>query len=129
MEIRAVMRQLQDGTWVATLGGDRPISVSGPTRERCLADLQRAVDWDQVPDEPQRVALVVEVLPRLAGLAEAAQVMGWDKRRVATYIQRGSFPEPVQGLASGRVWLRADVEEFSERWHARHRARSRRSEA
>jgi hypothetical protein len=127
MEIRAVMRQRQDGTWEATVGGDSPLSVSGPTREACLGALRQGVDRNQIPRE-QRVAVVVEVLPRLAGLAEAAQVMGWDKRRVATYIRRGSFPEPLQGLASGRVWLREDIEEFSERWHARHRARSQGSE-
>jgi hypothetical protein len=121
------MRQQPDGSWTATAGGDRPLAVSGPTRDTCLSTLRRAVDWDLIPDQPQPVTLVVEVLPRLAGLAEAAQVMGWDKRRVVTYIDRGSFPEPMQALASGRVWVRADVEEFSKGWHARHLARKRRA--
>jgi hypothetical protein len=62
---------------------------------------------------------VVDVIPRLAGVAEAAQVMGWDKRRVVTYIDRGRFPEPIQSLASGRVWVRAEVEAFAEAWHVR----------
>jgi hypothetical protein len=56
-------------------------------------------------------------------VAEAAEVMGWDKRRVITYIDRGRFPAPAQALASGRIWVRADVERFSQEWHARHRAR------
>ena len=70
--------------------------------------------------------LVVEVLPLLAGVAEAAQVMGWDKRRVITYIDRGSFPAPAQSLASGRVWLRSDIERFARDWRARQLARATR---
>ncbi len=66
---------------------------------------------------------MVEVVPVLAGVAEAAEVMGWDKRRVVTYIDRGRFPEPVQSLASGRVWLRADVEAFATEWWARRERR------
>jgi hypothetical protein len=54
-------------------------------------------------------------------VAEAAEVMGWDKRRVITYIDRGTFPQPLQALASGRVWVRTDVEAFAETWRARRR--------
>ncbi len=57
------------------------------------------------------------------GVAEAAEIMGWDKRRVVTYIDRGSFPEPITALASGRIWLREDVQAFAEEWRARRRAR------
>jgi hypothetical protein len=60
-------------------------------------------------------------------VAEAAEVMGWDKRRVVTYIDRGRFPEPIQSLASGRVWLRGDLERFAESWHARQKERRRRA--
>jgi hypothetical protein len=73
------------------------------------------------------VTVIVEVLPVLAGVAEAAEVMGWDKRRVITYIDRGRFPEPLQSLASGRVWLRADVERFASDWRSRRAHRGRRS--
>jgi hypothetical protein len=52
--------------------------------------------------------------------------MGWDKRRVVTYIDRGRFPEPIQSLASGRVWLRQDLERFAQAWHARQKERRRR---
>jgi len=67
----------------------------------------------------------VEVLPVLAGVAEAADVMGWDKRRVITYIDRGRFPDPIQSLASGRVWVRSDVESFARDWRARQNRRSK----
>jgi hypothetical protein len=70
------------------------------------------------------VTLIVEVTPTLAGVAEAADVMGWDKRRVVTYIDRGRFPEPIQSLASGRIWLRTDVESFARAWRARRAGRT-----
>jgi hypothetical protein len=69
------------------------------------------------------------VTPRLAGVAEAAEVMGWDKRRVMTYISRGRFPEPLQALASGRVWTRSSVEDFAREWNARQAKRKRRRPA
>jgi predicted DNA-binding transcriptional regulator AlpA len=61
---------------------------------------------------------VIEVTPELLGVSEAAALLGWDRRRVATYVSRGAFPAPVAALASGRVWRREDVEAF-----ARDRAR------
>jgi len=42
----------------------------------------------------------------------ARTILGWDRRRVATYVSRGAFPEPIAALASGRVWRREDVEAF-----------------
>ena len=69
------------------------------------------------------VVLLIESSPVLAGVAEAAEVMGWDKRRVITYIDRGRFPEPIQTLASGRLWLRSDVEQYRDAWRARQRRR------
>ena len=53
-------------------------------------------------------------IPPLAGVAEAAEILGWDKRRVSTYISRGSFPEPLQRLASGPVWTYKQIEEYKE---------------
>ena len=61
---------------------------------------------------------------RLVGVAEAAAILGWDKRRVATYIRRGSFPRPLASLASGRVWDETDILEFAEAFRARQRARA-----
>jgi predicted DNA-binding transcriptional regulator AlpA len=56
--------------------------------------------------------LTVEELPSLVGVAETAAMLGWDKRRIFTYLSRGSFPDPVAALASGRVWLRRDIEAY-----------------
>jgi len=119
VEIRALMTQTDGGRWTATV--DAPaVTASAATRERCLAGLRRAVERSLPPRKRQEsITLVVETLPLLAGVAEAADVMGWDKRRVVTYLDRGSFPEPVQSLASGRVWRRSDVEAFRAEWRAR----------
>ncbi|HXF36421.1 MAG TPA: helix-turn-helix domain-containing protein, partial [Actinomycetota bacterium] len=99
-EARAVMWE-RDGRWVGRIG---QAEVAGPSREACLAALRRAAG-DAV--------LTVEVMPALAGVSEAARILGWDRRRVSTYVRRGSFPPPVAELAGGRVWRRADVEAFA----------------
>src|SRR5262249_14754280 len=98
MEIRVVMREGDDGRWTASAAEDEPdLRASGSSRERCIASLRRAVERS-VPagKRSEPVTIVVETMPELAGVAEAADVMGWDKRRVVTYIDRGRFPEPVQ---------------------------------
>lgn len=91
----------RDGRWLGTLGA---FTTEASTRGRCIAALRRAAGTD--------ASFVVEVVPELVGVTEAAALLGWDRRRVATYIERGTFPEPLAHLASGRVWRRADVESF-----------------
>jgi hypothetical protein len=117
MELRVTLREDSRRKWVAATEEDTPARASGATMERCLANLRRALVRSGRGDAP--VTLVVQVVPRLAGVAEAASIMGWDKRRVITYIDRGSFPEPLQSLASGRVWSASDIERFKEEWSAR----------
>ncbi len=90
------------------------VEVTGTSRGGCLAELRKIVGDDAV--------LTVEVVPDLVGVAEAAEIMGWDKRRVITYIDRGHFPEPIASLAGGRVWLREDVEVYATDWRERHPA-------
>lgn len=100
------------GRWYAHIL-DAPVyvEVTGTSRESCQRELRRAAGDD--------VELTVEVIPRLAGVAEAAEIMGWDKRRVITYLDRGSFPEPLTALASGRIWLSEDIEAFASEWRER----------
>jgi hypothetical protein len=106
-----------DARWSGRLLPDGR-EVSAPTRERILARLR---------DEAGDAVLTVELEPALVGVAEAAAILGWDKRRVATYVERGSFPAPVASLASGRVWRREDVEAFARAFRRRQRRRERRS--
>jgi hypothetical protein len=87
------------------------VEVTGTSPRTCMAELRKVTGED--------VVLNVETIPNLAGVAEAAEIMGWDKRRVITYIDRGHFPEPLTSLASGRVWLREDVEEYARQWRRR----------
>ncbi len=105
------------GRWFAhVLDSPVYVEVTGTSKRRCLEELRTTVGDD--------VTLTIEVLPPLAGVAEAAEIMGWDKRRVITYIDRGHFPEPVASLAGGRVWLREDVEAYAEGWRARRAGRN-----
>jgi hypothetical protein len=117
VEFRVTIWEEPSGKWVASSEGEVPASASGATMERCLANLRRGLDRSGRGDG--HVTLVVQVVPRLAGVAEAAGIMGWDKRRVITYIDRGSFPKPLQSLASGRVWFASDIERFKDEWAAR----------
>jgi hypothetical protein len=106
------------GRWYAhILDAPAYIEVTGVSRRQCIEELVKVTGED--------LRVVIEVIPQVVGVAESAEIMGWDKRRVVTYIDRGSFPEPLTSLASGRLWLREDVEEYSRTWHARHAAASR----
>jgi len=92
--------RLDPDAWVGRLGARE---VRSRTRAGCLQALRRIAG---------EASLTVEVTPELVGVSEAAAILGWDRRRVATYVSRGAFPEPVAALASGRVWRREDVEAF-----------------
>ncbi|MEO8477698.1 MAG: hypothetical protein ABI572_11705 [Actinomycetota bacterium] len=101
------------GRWYARmLDAPAYIEVTGVSRHQCLDELRKVTGDD--------VTLTVEAIPAVVGVAEAAEIVGWDKRRVITYIDRGSFPEPITSLASGRIWLREDVEAYAADWRARH---------
>ncbi len=101
------------GRWFArVLDAPMYVEVTATSRLGCLDELREAIGDD--------VVLTVEVVPELVGVAEAADIMGWDKRRVITYIDRGHFPEPIAALAGGRIWLREEVEAYAEDWRARH---------
>jgi hypothetical protein len=105
------------GRWYAHIL-DAPVyvEVTGTSREACVRELRKVTG--------EEVTLTLEVIPQVVGVAEAAEILGWDKRRVVTYIDRGSFPEPLTALASGRIWLREDVEGYAAEWHARRAAKA-----
>lgn len=50
--------------------------------------------------------------PRLAGLAEVAELLEVPKRTAARYVKRDDFPAPVDRLAAGPVWRLLDVESW-----------------
>jgi hypothetical protein len=134
MEVRVSLRQDEDGRWVGVVPDGQAVPsllTKGATREDCLEKVRRSLERSLSEEgrDGSPVTLLVEVTPRLAGVAEAAEVMGWDKRRVVTYISRGRFPEPLQALASGRVWSRSTLEDFAREWKARQANRKRRGGA
>lgn len=110
--INARMWQVGGRWYAAVTGAPVYLEVTGTSKGSCLDELRKATGDDG--------ALVVEVIPDVVGVAEVAEIMSWDKRRVVTYLDRGSFPEPLTALASGRIWLREDIEAFAADWRARH---------
>jgi hypothetical protein len=101
------------GRWYAhILDAPAFIEVTGTSRESCVEELRKVTGDD--------VTLTIELVPQIVGVAEAAEIMGWDKRRVVTYLDRAQFPEPLTSLASGRIWLREDIEGFADEWRERH---------
>lgn len=116
MELHAVMWE-RGSTWFGRLQtASGRTDCSAPTREALLAELRRLVGAG--------ATLTVEVVPALVGVAEAAAILGWDRRRIVTYVDRGSFPKPLASLASGRVWRRSEVEDFARAFRGRNRKAS-----
>jgi hypothetical protein len=79
--------------------------VRARTHTGCIAALRRLAVDDAV--------LVVEEIPPLVDVAEAARILGGDGRRVVTHAARGAFSAPLATLASGLVRRRDDVEAFA----------------
>ena len=102
-ELRAVMWR-RGRRWFGRIDDRSGRTVEAGSRAACVELLRKAA---------ARSVLTIEVAPELVGVAEAAELLGWDKRRVFTYISRGAFPEPLALLASGRVWRKRDIEEYA----------------
>jgi predicted DNA-binding transcriptional regulator AlpA len=50
------------------------------------------------------------------GVTEVRELLGVSRQRVHQIIRdHADFPEPVAELASGRIWLRSDVERWARR--------------
>lgn len=56
----------------------------------------------------------------LAGVAEAAELLGVSKRRVRELQQvHSDFPAPAAELRAGPVWLRPDLVAWAAKWPRR----------
>ena len=56
-------------------------------------------------------------VPELVGAGEVRAMLGVSKQRASQITRSKSFPDPVQTLIQGPIWLRSDVEE----WIRKHR--------
>jgi predicted DNA-binding transcriptional regulator AlpA len=69
--------------------------------------------------EDYRDHFVDEPAPEYVGLAEVAETLGVSRQRVYEIRAREDFPKPIAALASGPVWLRANLNRFIASWERR----------
>jgi hypothetical protein len=97
-------------SWVGSIPGLEGCRTRAATRAACLDRLLTLAGTRlKLPVVP---LLIDEEPPALVGMSEAATILGWDRRKFATYVARGHVPMPIAELAGGRVWRRADIETF-----------------
>jgi predicted DNA-binding transcriptional regulator AlpA len=113
--LRAELWETPAGAWHARLDTEPPTTLTAQTRRACLEKVRDAAG--------EGASVLIEERPQLVGVAEAAALLGWDRRRVITYVDRGRFPEPVARLAGGRVWRRSDIEGYAAGWRLRRAAK------
>lgn len=59
------------------------------------------------PGLPKRLKVTKQ---KLAGTAEAAELLGVERPRIGRWIKRGVMPDPVDELAATPVWTRKQIE-------------------
>lgn len=72
----------------------------------------------EVKTEKDRVSeLVSRGVPEMVGVAEIQEILHVNTRQqVSQLAERNDFPKPVAELRAGRIWLRADIDSFKQRW-------------
>jgi predicted site-specific integrase-resolvase len=63
-------------------------------------------------------------LPKLVGTAEAAELLGVERPRIARWLKAGVLPDPVQRLAATPIWTKDQIEEMRTEREARRKLRS-----
>jgi hypothetical protein len=82
-----------------------------------------------LPEEHDRRVQEEKARSELVGITEIAAYLELSKQRAFTLSKREDFPEPVQRLASGAIWRKADLSTFAEGWQRKAgRPRKERSE-
>lgn len=71
-----------------------------------LAQSPEALDHD----------LSTPLYPAIVGVTELAEMLGVSKQRASELARSSSFPAPFTELASGPVWIEANVRHFCETW-------------
>ncbi len=115
-----------DGSWGGTISIDAPSAsdaafIAGGIIEERAGKAGMPV-WPVVRVEVTRQDLLDTLneqptLPELVSVPEAAEILGVSPQRVHELAAtNATFPGPVYELRTGKLWLRAAVEAFSQRW-------------
>lgn len=75
--------------------------------------LREAKYWEKEAELEQRLQEEVEKLTDLVGVSEVGERLGWSRQKVATYVGRGLFPEPIAELKMGPIWRWEDMEQVA----------------
>lgn len=73
----------------------------------------RVITWEDYEAETFRPGA------GFAGAAEAADLLGVSRQRLADIRKQPAFPQPVADLKAGPVWDRAEIERFTRGWDRR----------
>ncbi|GAA4979231.1 hypothetical protein HD597_000193 [Nonomuraea thailandensis] len=109
-----------------------------------LADIAAAMTADDTADDQDRLPgdvlllALAEVVRRgperhdLVGAVEAGEILGVSRTRVHQLADPDTghrdFPRPRYHLAAGKLWARADIVAFDQRWDRRRTGRPRKSQ-
>lgn len=81
-----------------------------------FGELIAQLDIDQFSNDPLKPEYLHSYYSQkndlFVGLAEAAEILEWSKQQIHVYMQRERFPEPIQRLASGPIWLKQQIITF-----------------
>lgn len=53
--------------------------------------------------------------PRFLGVTEVGKLLGWDRRKVAVYRNRGYLPEPVAYVGNRPLWTEDQIKPIKDR--------------
>jgi hypothetical protein len=112
-------------SWAATVSVDAvsPLDAAFAASEtvRRMAEKAGMPAWPIVRTEVVRQDVLhaeneAPRLPDIVSVPEVAVILDVSRQRVHELARHTGFPEPVYELPTGRLWLRAAVEAFAQRW-------------
>ena len=114
------------GSWSATVSMQAPGApeavISGAGLITNVAAKAGMPSWPTVRTEAVRQDVLdaentEPTLPELVSAPEAGEILGVSPQRVHELAAgRPGFPDPVYELRTGKLWLRAAMEAFAQRW-------------
>lgn len=68
---------------------------------------------------PIEIQKEIKKIPELLSTSDFAKALGWDRRKVDTYCNRGIIPPPAVETRVGKLWTRSQVEWFKREYKIR----------